>query len=144
MKTLLKNNLLMAMLVVGGYAFAQQPAIPTASRSNSAVIRSNLDIINDAFSVYNAYETTFSVVGNTLEWHSSVADISGDIEGIIFYVNYDNKWIVVKCLEGECLTGTSYNEEYSMSLKTSSGSISPEMERVLNAFNAIRADVLRN
>jgi len=109
-----------------------------------AVINDNLRVINSAFSKYNSYNTVFSVEGNTLRWKSTVADITGDISDLIFYVNYTNNWIVIKCLEGECLTGTTFNKEYSMSLKTQSEEISPEMSNVLNALNNIRAEVLSN
>lgn len=150
MKTTLKNNLFAIIILITSVAYAQQPALPptpaganSMSVSNSAIVRANLEVINNAFQEYNSYNTVFSLNGNVLRWKSTVADISGSLENIIFYINYENKWIVIKCLDTECLTGTSFNKEYSMALKTPSGNISPDMERVLTALNAIRGEVLR-
>jgi mRNA-degrading endonuclease HigB of HigAB toxin-antitoxin module len=150
MKTTIKNISLVLIVLFSWAGMAQQPALPpvpsganNVSSSNSAIVRANLEVINNAFQAYNSYNTVFSLEGNTLRWKSSVADITGDINDLIFYINYANKWIVIKCLKDECMDGTSYNSEYSMSLKTPSGNISPDMERVLTALNAIRGEVLR-
>jgi mRNA-degrading endonuclease HigB of HigAB toxin-antitoxin module len=148
MRAYSKKLCIVILLLAGVTTFAQTPPLPPApvtsggSGANMAVINDNLRVINNAFSKYNSYETIFTVEGDILRWKSTVADITGNISDLIFYVNYTNNWIVVKCLEGECLTGTSFNEEYSMSLKTESGDISPDMSKVLNALNNIRAEVL--
>lgn len=148
MKTISTKLCFILLFMAGVNAFAQTPPLPpapvaaTGSGVNMAVINENLRVINSAFSKYNSYNTVFSVEGRTLRWKSTVADITGDISDLIFYVNYTNNWIVIKCLEGECLTGTTFNKEYSMSLKTQAEEISPEMSNVLNALNNIRAEVL--
>ena len=148
MKAYFKNTLFVLVLITGLSMMAQTPPLPPSptntgsSSNNSAAISNNLRIINDAFSKYNSYETVFSLNGKTLRWKSSVADISGNISDLIFYVNYTNNWIVIRCLGEECLTGTDYNTEYSMGLKTESDEISPDMSKVLKAFNDIRAEML--
>ena len=150
MRTISTKLCFVILLMAGFNAFTQTPPLPpapavaTGSGVNMAVINENLRVINNAFSNYNSYNTVFSVEGTTLRWKSTVADITGDISDLIFYVNYTNSWIVIKCLEGECLTGTSFNKEYSMSLKTETDKISPEMSNVLHALNNIRAEVLGN
>ncbi len=139
----------MAMLFVISAVNAQQPSVPrvpgTTSNTptpNSAEVERNLDIINGAFDTYNTYGTKFSVKGNRIHWKSTVTEASADLNDLIFYVHYDNKWIVLKCLKDGCFEGTTFKDEYSMSLKTTSGNISPVMDDVLHAFNTIRKEVL--
>lgn len=110
----------------------------------SGVISSQLEIINNAFKKYNNYNTVFSVRGDRLHWDSRVANVSGDLNDLTFYINYDNNWMVVKCITGECLEGGINKESYSMGLSTSSGEIAPNIEAVLQAFNILRSEVLRN
>lgn len=109
----------------------------------SAVVRQNLQVINNAFDRYNSYETVFSVEGNRLKWVSTVATVSAPLDQLTFYINYKNKWMVMKCVDGDCLEGSSSKDDYSMGLKTSSGAIAPNILEVLDAFNNIRHDVLR-
>lgn len=110
----------------------------------SAVVKDNLKVINNAFDKYNGYDTTFSVEGNRLKWVSSVATVSAELSELTFYVNYKNKWMVMKCVNGDCLEGSSSKGDYSMGLQTSSGSIAPNIMEVLEAFNNVRHDVLAN
>ena len=51
--------------------------------------------------------------------------------------------MVLKCIEDGCFDGTSFEDEYSMSLKTNNEEICPNIDEVLGAFNSIRSDVLR-
>ena len=111
--------------------------------SNSSVVRRNLKIINDAFDKYNSYDAKFSVRGGRIYLDNSVSNFSADLNDVIFYVHYENKWMVLKCINDGCFDGTSFEDEYSMSLKTSSGAICPNIDEVLEAFNKIRSDVLR-
>jgi hypothetical protein len=111
--------------------------------SNSSVVDRNLKIINDAFKKYNTYDAKFSVRGGRIHLDNSVSNFSADMNDVIFYVNYENKWMVLKCIKDGCFDGTSFEDEYSMSLKTSSGAICPNIDEVLEAFNNIRRDVLR-
>lgn len=139
---------LLAVCLFTTTASAQQPGVPKvpgaadAATPNSTAVTKNLAVINNAFANYNTYGTVFSVQGKTLRWDSTVANVSMDIEDVTFYVNYSNKWIVIKCIQEGCFNGTSFKDEYSMSLKTSSGAISPEMHSVLNAFNDLRREIL--
>jgi hypothetical protein len=111
--------------------------------SNSSVVRRNLKIINDTFDKYNTYDAKFSVRGGRIYLDNSVSNFSADLNDVIFYVHYENKWMVLKCINDGCFDGTSFEDEYSMSLKTSSGDICPNIDEVLEAFNKIRSDVLR-
>ena len=111
--------------------------------SNSSVVNRNLKIINDAFKKYNTYDATFTIKGNKIYLDNSVSNFSADLNNVIFYVHYENKWMVLKCIKDGCFEGTSFEDEYSMSLKTSSGDICPNIDEVLEAFNSIRSDVLR-
>lgn len=120
----------------GSYTSAAPPV--------SAVVKRNLQVINNAFDRYNGYETVFSVQGGRLKWDSTVASVSAELSELTFYINYDNKWIVMKCVDGDCLEGSSSSDDYSMGLKTSGGSIAPNILEVLEAFNNIRHDVLSN
>lgn len=110
--------------------------------SNSSIVNRNLKIINDAFKKYNTYDAEFTVKGNRIYLDNSVSNFSADLNEVIFYVNYKNKWMVLKCIEDGCFDGTSFEDEYSMSLKTSSGDIYPNIDEVLEAFNNIRSEVL--
>ncbi len=110
--------------------------------SNSSVVERNLKIINDAFDKYNTYDAKFSVRNGRIYLDNSVSNFSADINDVIFYVHYENKWMVLKCIKDGCFDGTSFEDEYSMSLKTSSGAICPNIDEVLEAFNKIRSDVL--
>jgi len=130
-----KLNDMLMQLIEGNNSVLDEPV-------NSAVVTSHLKVINNAFSTYNSYGSVFNVIGKTLYWKSSVADISVDLENVAFYVNYENNWIVLLCIEQGCFVGTSFKDQYSMSLETSSGQISPDMEKVLGSFNAIRKNVL--
>lgn len=109
---------------------------------NSATLNRHLKTINDAFQKYNSYNSVFSVSGNRLYLDNSVSNFSAELSGLTFYIHYKNKWMVLKCIEDGCFDGTSFTDEYSMALKTSSGEISPVMEDVLDAFNNIRREVL--
>lgn len=132
------NSMLEALVANGG---------STNDSSNSyvsAAVRDNLEVINNAFDQFNDYDTTFSVEGKSLTWVSSVATVSAELSNLIFYVNYKNKWMVMKCVNGDCLEGSSSKGDYSMGLKTSSGSIAPNILEVLEAFNNVRHDVLAN
>jgi len=111
---------------------------------NNSSINKNLKIINDAFQKYNTYDASFSVRGSKIYLDNSVSNFSADLKDVIFYVHYENKWMVLKCIDEGCFEGTSFEDEYSMSLKTSSGDICPIIDEVLEAFNSIRSDVLKN
>jgi|GEM_PF-1306287 len=132
------NNMLADLTAQSGGSYT--PSAPAVS----AVVKRNLQVINDAFSRYNGYETVFSVQGKKLKWESTVATVSADIAELTFYINYNNKWMVMKCVDGDCLEGSSSTNDYSMGLKTSGGSIAPNILEVLEAFNNIRHDVLVN
>lgn len=109
----------------------------------SAAIKDNLRVINRAYANYNKYQTVFSVEGDNLRWVSSVADVTVPLNNVTFYINYSNNWMVLKCISGECFSGSSsYLEEYSMSLETQDPKIAPNIEDVLQAFNNIRREVL--
>lgn len=118
-----------------------------ASSSNSGYIstvaRKNLKIINDAFDAYNNYETVFSVHGDMLYWDSSAANVEADLNDLIFYIDYKNRWIVMKCMDEDCLVGSSSKNSYSMGL-SSGGAIAPNIEKVLRAFNDLRREILTN
>ena len=109
----------------------------------SAVARKNLKIINDAFDTYNAYETVFTVKGTNLHWDSSVANVYADLNKLTFYIDYTNKWMVMRCTDGDCMEGSISKDSYSMGLSTSSG-IAPNIEKVLQAFNDLRREILTN
>ncbi|MCZ6594760.1 MAG: hypothetical protein O6943_07590 [Bacteroidetes bacterium] len=109
----------------------------------SAIVRKNLKIINDAFDAYNNYETVFSVHGNMLHWDSSVANVKANLNDLTFYINYDSKWIVMKCVHDDCLVGSSSRDDYSMGLSSGSA-IAPNIEKVLQAFNDLRREILTN
>jgi hypothetical protein len=111
--------------------------------SNSSVVERNLKIINDAFDKYNDYDAKISVRGGRIYLDNSVSNFSADLNDVIFYVHYKNKWMVLKCINDGCFDGTSVEDEYSMRLKTSNGDICPNIDEVLEAFNNIRSDVLR-
>ncbi|MEZ4795120.1 MAG: hypothetical protein R2773_06550 [Flavobacteriaceae bacterium] len=115
----------------------------SSSYSVNSEIQRNLDIINNSFKKYNAYNTVFRVNGTRLYWDSDVANVSGDLNNLTFYINYANKWMVVQCVNGDCLEGGISKDDYSMSLKTSSGALAPDIEEVLQAFNNIRREVLK-
>jgi hypothetical protein len=109
----------------------------------SAIARKNLKIINDAFDTYNDYETVFSVHGDMLHWDSSVANVKANLNDLIFYINYKSQWIVMKCVDEDCLVGSSSKNDYSMGLSTGSA-IAPNIEKVLQAFNDLRREILTN
>jgi len=109
----------------------------------SSVARKNLKIINDAFDAYNKYETVFSVHGNMLHWDSSVANVKANLNDLTFYINYKSQWIVMKCVDEDCLVGSSSKDDYSMGL-SSGGVIAPDIEKVLQAFNDLRREILTN
>ena len=132
------NRMLNKLTAQSGGSYT--PSVPAVS----AVVKRNLQVINNAFDKYNAYETVFSVEGKRLKWVSTVATVSAPLEDLTFYINYKNKWMVMKCVEGDCLEGSSSKDDYSMGLKTSGGSIAPNIMEVLEAFNNVRHDVLRN
>ncbi|MBL4662835.1 MAG: hypothetical protein JKY22_04610, partial [Flavobacteriaceae bacterium] len=115
----------------------------SSSSSLSSVAKSNLKIINDAFDEYNSYETVFSVKGKNLHWDSSVANVSASLNNLTFYIDYENNWMVMRCTDGDCLEGSSSKDSYSMGLSTSSG-IAPNIEKVLQAFNDLRREILTN
>jgi len=129
-----KLNDMLESLIGGGASIG--------SSSNSRVVERNLKIINDAFNKYNTYDAKFSVRGGKIYLDNSVSNFSADLNDVIFYINYENKWMVLKCIKDGCFDGTSFEDEYSMSLKTSSGAICPNIDEVLEAFNKIRSDVL--
>jgi hypothetical protein len=109
----------------------------------SAIARKNLKIINDAFGAYNSYETVFSVHGDMLHWDSSVANVKANISDLTFYINYKSQWIVMKCVDEDCLVGSSSKDDYSMGLSTGNV-IAPNIEKVLQAFNDLRREILTN
>ena len=134
--------------------YSQVPSVPkrpgtpnTSSTSNygdARVINRNLEIINNAYRDYNTYNTVFSVQGKTLHWKSSVTEASVPFENLTFYIHYKNGWMVLKCIEENCFQGTSSTKQYSMSLKDGNGNLAPVAEIVLQAFNTIRGEVLKN
>ncbi len=107
----------------------------------SNVTRNNLKIINDAFDAYNDYETVFSVHGDMLHWDSGVANVKANLSDLTFYINYKSQWLVMKCVNEDCLVGISSKGDYSMGL-SSGGAIAPDIEKVLQAFNDLRREVL--
>jgi len=115
----------------------------TGSSGLSAIARSNLKIINDAFDQYNSYDTVFSVQGTMLHWDSSVANVKADLNNLTFYIDYTNKWMVMRCTSGDCLIGSSSKDSYSMGLQ-SNDNIAPNIEKVLQAFNDLRREILTN
>jgi len=120
----------------GGYSSSSSGYI-------SAIARKNLKIINDAFDAYNSYETVFSVHGNMLHWDSTVANVKANLNDLTFYINYKNDWIVMKCVNDDCLVGSSSKNDYSMGLSSGSA-IAPNIEKVLQAFNDLRKEILTN
>jgi hypothetical protein len=117
----------------------------SSSSSNyiSNVATNNLKIINDAFDTYNNYETVFSVHGDMLHWDSSVENVKANLNDLTFYIDYKNKWMVMKCVDEDCLVGSSSKNDYSMGLSTGS-TIAPNIEKVLQAFNDLRREILTN
>ncbi len=127
------NNVLSSM--GGGRSYS--------SSGLSAVAKANLNIINDAFDRYNNYGTVFSVQGKNLHWDSTVANVSADLSKLTFYIDYDNKWMVMRCTDGDCLKGSISKDSYSMGLNKD-GRIAPNIEDVLQAFNDLRREILTN
>ncbi len=115
----------------------------SSSSGLSVVARNNLQIINDAYDQYNNYETVFSVKGTMLHWDSTVANVKADLNNLTFYIDYKNKWMVMRCTDGDCLIGSSSKDSYSMGLSDSNG-IAPNIEKVLQAFNDLRREILTN
>jgi hypothetical protein len=115
----------------------------SSSSNLSAVASANLNIINDAFRDYNNYGTVFSVRGKQLYWDSTVANVHADLNKLTFYIDYENQWMVMRCTEGDCLQGSVSKDSYSMGLNKN-GKIAPTIEKVLQAFNNLRREVLTN
>lgn len=115
----------------------------SGSSGLSVLAKNNLKIINDAFDKYNNYETVFSVKGTMLHWDSSVANVKADLNNLTFYIDYKNKWMVMRCTDGDCLIGSSSKDSYSMGLANDNG-IAPTIEKVLQAFNDLRREILTN
>jgi len=109
----------------------------------STVAKRSLRIINDAFNEYNNYGTIFSMKGDVLHWDSRVANVKVNIKDITFYIDYGNQWIVMKCIDGDCLEGSASKDSYSMGLNDGTN-IAPNIEEVLQAFNNLRRDILTN
>ncbi|NND61712.1 MAG: hypothetical protein HKN48_00810, partial [Flavobacteriaceae bacterium] len=120
----------------------QGKSVPSVPNPVSSEVQTQLSIINNAFNQYNSYGTVFSVKSGRLHWDSLVANVSGAIKDLTFYIDYDNKWIVMKCVSGDCLEGGINKGSYSMGLQTSNGDIAPNIENVLQAFNTLRREVL--
>ena len=78
-----------------------------------------------------------------LHWDSSVANVKANLNDLTFYINYDSKWIVMKCIHDDCLVGSSSRDDYSMGLSSGSA-IAPNIEKVLQAFNDLRREILTN
>lgn len=110
--------------------------------SLSEGIIANLALINKAFEDYNSYGTVFSVEDKNLRWVSSVTDAYVAFKDLTFYIDYENNWIVLKCINEGCFKGTTFSSEYSMGLETADGTIAPVIENVLQAFNSLRREVL--
>ena len=152
MKTTFKFLMMSCFILVFQAALAQVPASPKPSSTNTptsgksidmATVNANLAIINNAFETYNSYKTKFRLEGSTLLWKNAYTEVSGQVKDLIFYADYDKEWLAIKCRSGECMEGTSFKDEYSMSLRTESGEIAPVIEEVVNALNLIREAVLR-
>ena len=118
-------------------------SVGSGSSGLSAVAKNNLEIINDAFDKYNSYETVFSVKGTMLHWDSSVANVKADLNNLTFYIDYKSQWMVMRCTDGDCLIGSTSKDSYSMGLSDSNG-IAPTIEKVLQAFNDLRREILTN
>jgi hypothetical protein len=78
-----------------------------------------------------------------LHWDSSVANVKANINDLTFYINYKSQWIVMKCVDEDCLVGSSSKDDYSMGLSTGNV-IAPNIEKVLQAFNDLRREILTN
>jgi hypothetical protein len=115
----------------------------SSSNRLSAVAQNNLKIINEAFDQYNKYETVFSVQGTMLHWDSTVANVKADLNNLTFYIDYKSKWMVMRCTDGDCIVGSSSKDSYSMGLSDANG-IAPTIEKVLQAFNDLRREILTN
>lgn len=111
---------------------------------SSVELKQNLEVINSSFRLYNDYQTVFGLDGRDLIWTSEVGENRVDVQQLTFYVDYANKWIVFKCIESDCIEdGGPGRDQYSMSLKTSSGNIAPDIELVLAALNNLRKELLQ-
>lgn len=107
-------------------------------------IKRNLEVINGSFRAHNAYNTIFGVKGQQLLWTSRVGDYQVDIEQLSFYVDYANRYLVLKCIDGVCIgEGDAARNQYSMTLETTGGKIAPDIEVVLSAFNNLRKEILQ-
>ena len=118
-------------------------SVGSVSSGLSAVAKNNLKIINEAFDKYNNYETVFSVKGTMLHWDSSVSNVKADLNNLTFYIDYKNQWMVMRCTDGDCLIGSSSKDSYSMGL-SKDNVIAPTIEKVLQAFNDLRREILTN
>jgi hypothetical protein len=49
----------------------------------------------------------------------------------------------MKCVDEDCLVGSSSKDDYSMGLSTGNV-IAPNIEKVLQAFNDLRREILTN
>jgi len=130
-----KLNVMLANLAGGSSA--------SSNSSLSSIALKNLKIINDAFDEYNNFGTVFSVKGKNLHWDSSVANVFANLNQLTFYIDYENEWMVMRCTSGDCLNGSSSKDSYSMGLASDSG-IAPNIEKVLQAFNDLRREILTN
>ena len=100
-----------------------------------------LSQINNTLMAYYPKEELFGIQDRQLSWEMGQDVGLADMASLTFYIDYQNKSLVLQCIQAGCIQGTA-QDQFRLKLVTSEGEIAPEMDDLLASFNTLRKEVL--
>lgn len=100
-----------------------------------------LSEINNTLMVYYPKEELFGIQDRQLSWEIGQDVGLANLASLTFYIDYQNKSLVLQCIQTGCIQGT-ITDQFRLKLVTSEGEIAPEMDDLLASFNKLRKEVL--